>query len=462
MVSRRINMFLGLFAVSALAFSIISAAPVDSAVKVNPGDMDHFTVKVPERAIAGENFVIRLEPRDAYDNIITDYSRLGGSVKLTSSGKGKISPDVINPSDFFEGVAQILVSYDKAEAIILTAKEELTNKTGAAKIALGPGAVDHFSLSAPSQITAGQKFPLKIEARDLHENIVTDYNLKHSGVEINPVVVSGEKGRLYPNTVPGSNFNDGSASLDLVYEKTGSIIVSVNDLTEKASGKTSPLPVQPGEAKRFIIMLPDKISAGKPFAATVKVFDAFDNLVTNYSKTGKGVSLNPQAQGKLTPDEIPASAFADGIATVNLTYNKAEMINPIVIEKAVKESKAPEAVKEPATPVAAPSAVPAETKKPAAKETKPKKEEKKPAAAAKPAEAKPAEVKPAEAKPKEVVADPKAEAKNCYDRAVKYIGQRKYQDAKNELERCLSLDPTNTDAKKLLDRVNIIMRLEAK
>ena len=368
MVSRRINMFLGLFAVSALAFSIISAAPVDSAVKVNPGDMDHFTVKVPERAIAGENFVIRLEPRDAYDNIITDYSRLGGSVKLTSSGKGKISPDVINPSDFFEGVAQILVSYDKAEAIILTAKEELTNKTGNAKIALGPGGVDHFSLSAPSQITAGQKFQLKIEARDLYENVVTDYNLKHSGVEINPVVVSGEKGRLYPNTVPGSNFNDGSASLDLVYEKTGSIIVSVNDLTEKASGKTSPLPVQPGEAKRFIIMLPDKISAGKPFAATVKVFDAFDNLVTNYSKTGKGVSLNPQAQGKLTPDEIPASAFADGIATVNLTYNKAEMINPIVIEKAVKENRAPAPVEVKSSTVPAP----------AAKETKPKKEEKKP------------------------------------------------------------------------------------
>ena len=148
MVSRRINTFLGLFLVSALAI-VISASPARSAVKVSPGDLDHFTVKVPEKAIAGENFVIRLEPRDAYDNIITDYSRLGGSVRLTSSGRGKISPDVINQSDFFEGIAQILISYDKAEAITLTAREELTNKTGTANIAFGPGAVDHFSLSAP-------------------------------------------------------------------------------------------------------------------------------------------------------------------------------------------------------------------------------------------------------------------------------------------------------------------------
>jgi len=116
--------------------------------------------------------------------------------------------------------------------------------------------------------------------------------------------------------------------------------------------------------------------------------------------------------------------------------------------------------KKPAVEAKSKSTTEAEAKK--AAELKASQDAAKAAAEAKPVETKPAEVKPVEAKPKETVADPKAEAKNCYDRAVKYIGQRKYQDAKNELERCLSLDPTNTDAKKLLDRVNIIMRLEAK
>ena len=442
------------FVIPALIFiSGIFIVCGNAAMKIDPGDLDHFILRIPDKAAAGENFLLKLEVRDAYDNVIVDYNKKGKPIKLSTAGDKKITPETINPSDFFQGTAQVLGKYEKAGDLNIIAKEEESGKSVSGKMIIGPSIVDKFSVAVPLRVTAGKKFNLEVKAVDVFGNLVTDYDLKHSGIEI---VIPG----IFRKIVPASAFNQGIASVEMSYEKTCTMTLSINDLTENAKGKSGDVIIEPSDPDRFVLVLPDKAVAGKPFQVKIKVYDIYGNLVTNYDRVGKGVLLNPKGNGKITPEEVAASSFVDGVASVNLTYDKAEIINPEVAEKSGKMAETPkESLKVEEKPVVS---APVAKEEPKVEKKPDVKTVEQPSVTQKP-KVEPKSEKTIENKAKSAATgDSKIEAQKSYDVAVQYIGQRKYKEAQAELEKCISLDPDNIDAKKLLSRVNMIIKLGPK
>jgi len=51
------------------------------------GQFDHFTLQSPERAVAGENFVIKVSVYDANNNLITNFSETSKELRLTSADR---------------------------------------------------------------------------------------------------------------------------------------------------------------------------------------------------------------------------------------------------------------------------------------------------------------------------------------------------------------------------------------
>ena len=412
----------------ALSFSYNSAV---AAVEVKAGEPDKiiFTVDTPVKA--GEPFLAKIEIRDAYDNVLVNYHQMGKPIKLTWTGKGKLNPDVIIPAEFSEGIARVFLAYNKAEAITITANEQMSGKQGEAKVSVEPGKVCQFLVAAPASVAAGQNFPMKIEAYDACGNLVSDYSLKNKGVE-----VTVGTGKIFPNIIPASSFVNGIASVEAACYKVQRSAIYVMDIIDRAYGKSQIIKTEPSVVKRFLASIPVNAVAGEAFTVKIEAYDAFDNLVTNYDKMGRGILITPQGRGKINPNEIPASVFVNGVATVSFIYDKAEAIELLITEKplqlpAVKSAEKTEKITEEAKTV----------KKEAAQQESEKVKEVAPAAE---------------------ITDSRAEAKACYERAVKDISENKYEDAKKELEKCLVLDAGNNDAKKLLERLNNIIKLEKK
>lgn len=415
--------------------SVFLRSSLIAAVDIRAGEPGKIMLSIETPARAGEFFSVKVEVRDIYDNVITNYHQMGRPLKLTTSGKGKLSPDVIVPSEFIGGIAKINFTYNKAEKITITATEEISGKGNSVEVIVEPGRVNQFFVVAPPSVVTGQSFSLKIEAYDICGNLVTNYSSKYKGVE-----VAVGTGKLVPNFIPSSSFINGVASVEVMCTKAQVSTIYVMDITELAYGKSQIIKIEPSEVKRFLVSTPMQGVAGEAFTVRIEAYDAFGNLATNYDKVGRGVIITPKGQGKISPNEIPASVFINGIATVSLVYDRAEPLELLITEKPVQ------------LPVAKPEEKiekPIEVTKPAKKEVaKPSVEERK-------------EVAPAVEKSKEEV-DPKAEAKQCYERAVNAINLNKYDEAKKELERCVALDPNHTEAKKLLDRLNVIIKLETR
>lgn len=413
---------------------VFSNSSAFAAIDVKAGEPGKIVLTVESPAKAGEPFLAKIEVRDAYDNLLVNYHQMGKPIKLTTTGKGKLNPGIIVPSEFIEGVAQVMFTYNKAEAITITATEEISGKQSESKVTVESGKVNRFLVAAPSGITAGQNFSLRIEAYDIFGNLATDYSSKNKGVEI-----TMGTGKVVPSIIPASGFVGGIASVEATCTKAQAGAISVMDITERAYGKSAIVRVESSEAKRFLVSAPVQGVAGEAFTVRIEAYDAFDNLVTSYNKTGRGILITPQGPGKISPNEIPSQVFINGVATISLSYDRAEPLELIITEK--------------------PGQLPAEKKSP---QVTPAAE--KPKEATKPAAEKKEEVTPAVEKSKEEVApaDKISEAKVCYERAVKAINMNKYEEAKKALEKCISLDPTNTEAKKLLDRLNTIIKLETR
>ena len=115
------------------------------------------------------------------------------------------------------------------------------------------------------------------------------------------------------------------------------------------------------------------------------MYDRFKNSVRNYNLTGNDVYLNATGTGVLVPKMVHASEFVNGVASVDVVYDKAESFaisasmspkkeeKKITVKEQKKEVSVPAAVKSPEKPAAPkPKAIEKpKVEKPAAVEGKP-------------------------------------------------------------------------------------------
>lgn len=207
---------------------------ITQSININPAALSAFKMQAPSKVIAGEPFDLLIAAYDLYGNIVTDYALTGGGIKLSTTGSSKIEPSIINPSDLKNGQAFIKAVYEKAEEIQVIAKENNRSQDGRTdEIVVMNTNPDHFVVITPDTALSGQRFKIKVEAYDRFNNIVANFNLIGSDVALN---TSGT-GTLTPSRVSSSDFINGVAVVDTLYDKAESFLISAKMTGDKPAGR---------------------------------------------------------------------------------------------------------------------------------------------------------------------------------------------------------------------------------
>ncbi|MBN2202541.1 hypothetical protein JW777_11340, partial [bacterium] len=258
---------------------------------VTPGPLDHFAVTGPGVSqTAGNAFTVTVTAQDAHNNTVTSFASTADLSDLT----GTLSP--LQTTAFTSGTWSGNVQVFKTTAADnITARA--SGKSGTtSNFRVDPTVLDRFEFnSITSPQTAGAWFGLTLTAKDTYGNVKTDFTgtvtlsektasleIQSTGTAVTPAFTSGE------------------------WTGNVSILTSGQDIqiTAAGSGRTGLsgyFNVDAAGLDHFGFSPVADGAAGIPFSVTVTAFDAFENIVTSFTGTGRRVNLTYSGAGTLTP-----------------------------------------------------------------------------------------------------------------------------------------------------------------
>lgn len=159
---------------------------------------------------------------------------------------------------------------------------------------LYPEEMDQFAFSGlPSNVEAGDQFPVTITAQDEYGNTATGFTGPGAFATL-----SDETGTLSITTGGGGNTTTGFSSgiwngqVQITQTHTSNMIAA------KANGKTSNsglFSVDPTNLDYFTFgAISSPRTAGAAFSISITAYDDFDNIKTDYGLSGENVALNDQ------------------------------------------------------------------------------------------------------------------------------------------------------------------------
>ena len=148
-----------------------------AGITVNPAAAPASTLSVagfPSPTTAGVAHAVTVTARDASGNIATGYR---GTVQFSSSDPQAVLPVNYTFTAADQGVHTFSAALKTAGAQSLTATDTVTGNIAgsAAGIVVNPAAASHFSISAPTSVSAGAAFSLTVTARDPYGNVAIGY-----------------------------------------------------------------------------------------------------------------------------------------------------------------------------------------------------------------------------------------------------------------------------------------------
>lgn len=317
-----------LFLISFLVLSFLSISYARTVI-VKPGGFDHFVLQIPERIIAGENFVIRVQVYDSHNNLITNFPESGKEFKVVMTGSANVQPSYLGSASFSGGVVNVTVTDKKAEVITFSIYEEGGTVPVISKgIIISPNKLDYFEVQVPDVVTAGNEFSVRVIAKDIFGNAVSDMEMVGKNIKITSIgALSLKETRA---SVP--DFKNGAISIGFTAERIGNVAIEVREGFSGSKGRSRDIVVTPAVLSYFKVNSPKEAVAGEPFKITIEAYDRYGNLV-NYSSSGGGVMLQSTRQSRIEPSLIKPSAFQNNEAVVNVIYEKAEEIAIIAKEQ---------------------------------------------------------------------------------------------------------------------------------
>ncbi len=288
-------------------------------VVVKPGQFDHFTLQMPDKAVAGENFVVKVSVYDSNKNLITNFSETGKEFRVDVSGLAITQPSVLGASSFAGGIANIVINDKKAGKVTFSIREAGASVPVITREFLViPNKLDHFVIQSPAVVSAGSSFDVKIVAKDIFENTVQDLDI---GKNIKVTSSGTSSVKMHGGAM---DFKNGLASAAFISEKAGNVVIDLQDSASGSKGATQTIQVTPAELAYFKLQAPKTGIAGEPFELLVAAYDMYDNVVTAYASSGSGVRLSTTGNSKLEPAVVNSSMFRNGQALVKVVYEKAE------------------------------------------------------------------------------------------------------------------------------------------
>ncbi|RLJ06566.1 MAG: hypothetical protein DRP16_05000, partial [Candidatus Aenigmatarchaeota archaeon] len=281
---------------------------------VSPGSLDHFTISHDGSAQAGlaENVVIYA--KDSYGNtvdsftgqIIVDTTGTATTiswVKVSGSGTfsdGGIDSDTCTYTYDSSDQGEVTLGFTdtSVETVnISVAGAGKSDDDSEGNLVVGPGLIDHFSLTHDGFATQNQAENITIKAYDAYSNLKTDYTGTIT------VDTNGAPESISWALVSGSgSFTDGGAGTDTATytfdsADNGEVILSITDNTAEiinisvsGDGKTDDdnegiLEVVAAGFHHFKISHDGNAVVGVAETITITARDANDELVTNYVGT---------------------------------------------------------------------------------------------------------------------------------------------------------------------------------
>lgn len=307
------------------AAAILAGAGPETAgaatILVKPGKLDHFVITAPPTALAGEAFMVRIEPFDAHNNLITEFPGKGGVFTVSVSG-GEVSPSKLKTEEFAGG-AMVRVSEKKAGVLELAVTEGgAATPIAAAQVRVLPNRLDRFVVNVPREATAGEVFQARVIAQDAFGNTKDD--LADIGESLGFELSGAGTAERVDKALPA--FRSGEAIVSFRPVKSGKLRVAVSDAKTRSRGESAALEIRPARLDHFTLLGPKTAAAGERFTVVIAAYDAHENLVANYQSSGDTVVFRPSGPGMLVPASLQAKDFKDGQARVVFTYTKAESL----------------------------------------------------------------------------------------------------------------------------------------
>lgn len=328
---------------------------ISKEMVVYPNKLDHFVVDAPTSVIAGNSFDARIIAKDVFDNTVSDTEMMGKNVKVASRGLSSLKVIVTSLPDFKIGTASVSLVAEKIGNVAIEVQEVSTGSKGRSQdIIVNAAALSYFKLYSPKEAVAGEPFEITVAAYDTYGNPI-NYALNGNGV----VLQSTGRSMIEPSFIKPLEFKNNEAAIKVIYEKAEEINIIAREHNKNQEGKSNLIKVNPTVADHFVVITPDAAISGLPFKIKVEAYDRYDNPVKNYNLTGSNVDLQTTGTGILSPSVISPSEFIDGVALVEIVYDKAESFSISAIMAHMKAAeritiKEKEPIKKPIEPTQAP------------------------------------------------------------------------------------------------------------
>lgn len=305
-------------------------------LSVVPDKIASLVIKAPAAAVAGEKFDIGITKKDRYGNVLGNH--VSTSI-LNVQFKGTTEPGSNIPlaAQFKYGVGTVELKAEKAGSLFVEVKEMESGISGTSeKIEITNAPLHSFKILHPNEVIAGESFDFTVIPVDRFGNAVFNYSSTGNGIAIN----SHNGLAPFPSNIPAYTFANGQAKIALRYDGAGTARISVSEINGKQTGRSDDIIFIPPVIDRFEVVTPDSVVAGQKFKAKIVAYNQQSRVIKNYSVIGRDVLLSVTGTGILTPGRIPPSQFVDGIAVIELQYDKPESfeINAALEKKASRET----------------------------------------------------------------------------------------------------------------------------
>lgn len=207
-----------------------------AAVDVTPAPLGSFDIKTTtDQSVAGQEFALTIRALDRYGNLVTDYDSRYRGVRLVSQ-TADVTPDLLPPSAFSDGVARIGLVIKAAGNQIVKVSELQSSISGDFKVRIVPADVKVLKVMTPDSAVAGEPFEITVISEDQFGN-------RSSSLPAGTVVRlnSTGTGTINPGTVDRSAFKDGAARIKVSYEKAESFEILAQLSDTGKSPAASPL-----------------------------------------------------------------------------------------------------------------------------------------------------------------------------------------------------------------------------
>ena len=348
----------GFASLSATLNSPVLSANQNAEVKANVPSKVVITAPTPSPATVDGSVSATWKLEDVYGNICIDDSTTSITADLTSSAK---FDNGLSEKAFVValGVSTQTITDHVAETTSLTTSlPGGLNRVSNQNVTFYPGAIDHYSFSTISDLTAGNCGPFTITAKDQYNNKIDSGPNEPVGPYLIDLADTGTAITFYSDNACTSSIpslltmhNSDHGVLTAYFKDTKKETVTQITATKDGdvqSGTSNSFNVSAATVSRLVVVLPGQTftdgagvntptataqTSGSGFSATVNATDQYFNVNPTYTGPENlafyGAAAAPDTTvptANATSFESPTSiTFTNGVsASVNLILYKAE------------------------------------------------------------------------------------------------------------------------------------------